>query len=339
MAEKSSQSSCLVIGGGISGLIAATVLQRHNIHVTVVDKGKGIGGRMATRRIRHPECGEGVFDYGAQYFTVTDSKFQSWVNTWIQEGVVREWTRDYLSHNQHLGNSEVYYRGVNSNRSIAQHLAQNLNVYTNTKVVSFEWQGDRWQVKTENNETFSADVLLLTPPIPQTLELLERSQIQLAPQSRHRLEQVVYHRCIAVLALLEQPSMIPNPGGIKLDGEPLSWIACNYKKGISPQGNAVTLHASSKFSETNWEMDNLAIANQLLEAASEWLGSQVIEFQVHRWRFSQPQTVYGEPLFALTKPGLLVMSGDGFIQPNVEGAALSGLAAADYLLKNFQNVL
>ncbi|MFQ4145479.1 NAD(P)/FAD-dependent oxidoreductase [Chlorogloeopsis sp. ULAP02] len=333
MAEKSSQSSCLVIGGGISGLIAATVLQRHNIRVTVVDKGRGIGGRMATRRIRHPEYGEGVFDYGAQYFTVTDSKFQYWVNSWIQEGIVQEWTRGYSRHNQHSSNSEVCYRGVNSNRSIAQHLAQNLNVHTNTKVVSFEWQSDRWQVKTENNENFSADVLLLTPPIPQTLELLNRSQIELAPQSRHRLEQVVYHRCIAVLALLAQPSLIPNPGGMKLDGEPLSWIACNYKKGISPQGNAVTLHASPKFSTTNWEMDNLAIANQLLEAASEWLGSQVIEFQVHRWRFSQPQTVYGEPLFALTKPGLLVISGDGFVQPNIEGAVLSGLAAADHILK------
>ncbi len=319
--------SYLVIGGGMSGLIAATVLRDRHIQVTVVDKGRAIGGRMATRRIKNAQYGEGVFDYGAQYFTVQNSRFQGLVNSWIQKGIVKQW-----SLNHHILSKEVYYRGVSSNRAIAHHLAENLDVHTNTRVVSFTWLDDHWQVQTETNDTFSADVLLLTPPLPQTLELLERSQIQLPPETKQRLEQIVYSRCIAVLALLAQPSQIPNPGGIQLDGNLLSWIACNRKKGISPQGNAVTLHANPKFSETHWEADNTFIANQLFAAASPWLGSSVIDYQVHRWRYSQPQTVYGEAYLVLTEPGPIVVCGDAFIQPNVEGAVLSGLAAADYLL-------
>ncbi|MCP6758121.1 MAG: FAD-dependent oxidoreductase [Fischerella sp. CENA71] len=321
--------SYLVIGGGMSGLIAATVLRDRHMQVTVVDKGRAIGGRMATRRIQNAQYGEGIFDYGAQYFTVQNSRFQTLVNSWIQEGIVKQG-----SLNNHILSREIYYRGISSNRAIAHYLAKNLDVHTNTKVIKFTWLDDYWQVQTETNDTFSADVLLLTPPLPQTLELLERSQIQLPAQTKHRLEQIVYYRCIAVLALLSQPSQIPNPGGMQLDGNILSWIACNQKKGISPQGNAVTLLANSEFSETHWEADNAVITNQLFEAASPWLGSSVIDYQVHRWRYSQPQTVYGEPYLLLTEPGPIVICGDAFIQPDVEGAVLSGLAAADYLLSN-----
>ena len=43
--------SCLIIGGGISGLVAGTLLQSQGIKVTILDQGRGIGGRLATRRI------------------------------------------------------------------------------------------------------------------------------------------------------------------------------------------------------------------------------------------------------------------------------------------------
>ena len=66
--------SCLIIGGGISGLIAATELKRNNFEVTILDKGRGIGGRLATRRIKHSVDIEGIFDYGAQHFTVNNPK-------------------------------------------------------------------------------------------------------------------------------------------------------------------------------------------------------------------------------------------------------------------------
>ena len=74
--EIAKQKRCLIIGGGISGLIAATVLRRTGINATILDKGRGVGGRLATRRISHPSYGEGTFDYGAQYFTVSNSIFQ-----------------------------------------------------------------------------------------------------------------------------------------------------------------------------------------------------------------------------------------------------------------------
>ena len=54
-----------VIGAGISGLFAARTLADRGLNVKVFDKGRGLGGRMSTRRVDGKSC----FDHGAQYFT------------------------------------------------------------------------------------------------------------------------------------------------------------------------------------------------------------------------------------------------------------------------------
>ena len=323
--------SCLIIGGGISGLIKATKLKRNNVEVTVLDKGRGIGGRLATRRIKHSVDIEGIFDYGAQHFTVSNSKFQAWVDEWIEQGIVEKWSQGFPIVDE---KNESYYRGIKSNRSIAKYLAKDLDIHTSTKITYLKWQDSKWIIQAENDSHFEGDILTMTSPVPQSLALLDSSDIILNSELRKRLVQVVYDKCIAVLALLEKPSQIPQPGGLFLDGEPLSWIASNYQKGISPNGYAVTLHAGHEFSEVHWDTDNENVANKLFTAASPWLNSEVIEYQVHRWRYSQPRTLYGEPYLALQKPSL-IFAGDAFVAPNVEGAALSGLEAAEYLVSTF----
>ena len=328
------QLSCLIIGGGLSGLVAGSVLQQNGVRVTIIDKGRGIGGRLATRRIRHSCYGEGIFDYGAQFFTVSDPSFQQWVDDWRQQNIVGEWSKQ-LSEAE-----EPCYRGLDSNRSIAKHLAKDLEVYTQTRAIEVSWSDSHWRVQTENDGQFQGEALIVTAPVPQTLALLDGSAIVVPSELRHRLEAVSYQRCIAVLALLDRPSAIPEPGGLRLNDASLAWIACNQKKGISPHGTAVTLQATPEFSLTHWDVDNGVVAEKLLHIASSWLGSTVVEYQVHRWRYSQPQTWYGESYLALHEPGLLMMAGDVFssIDPknaslNLERAALSGLEAARYLLR------
>ena len=321
--------SCLIVGGGIAGLMAATVLQRHSIDVTVLDKGRGIGGRLATRRLTYSAEIEGVFDYGAQYFTVSDREFQVWVDQWLAEGVITEWSQGFFQASGSFKSShKTCYRGTKSNRSLAQYLAQSLTVHTNTQVTQLSWQDDHWQVQTQTGEIFQGDRLILTPPVPQSLTLLDNSGIALTPDIRQKLEKVAYYPCITMLALLEKPSQIPAPGGLWGSGNPLGWIACNYQKGISARGYAVTLQAGPEFSQDYSDKENEAIAQELLTAAAPWLGSTVLDYQIHRWRYSQVSVSYGEPCLNLTEPGPLVFAGDGFLAPKIEGAVLSGLAAA-----------
>ena len=315
-------SSGIVIGGGITGLIAATLLQRQGIKVKVLDKGRGIGGRLATRRIKHAESVEGVFDYGTQYFSVKQPAFQVWVDDWLEQGIIKEWCQGFDE-----VDGKPRYCGVNGTRGIAKHLAQDLDVSTNTRIVKLKY--DRhWLVESDRHEKFEGDFLIMTPPVPQSLALLDDSDIALSLDIRQSLKTVSYHSCIAVLALLEQPSNIPQPGGMAIANEPLVWLGDNHQKGISPNGYAVTLHATPDFSDANWDCSDADIAQALFTAASPWLNSSVIEYQVHRWRYSLPKSLYDKPCLALPQLSL-IMAGDAFVAPKIEGAVLSGIAAME----------
>ena len=71
-----------VIGGGIAGAIAARRLRDEGFMVTVLDKGRGPGGRCSTRR-----ADDLYFDHGAQYFTARGEAFAKQVDAWRSAGV------------------------------------------------------------------------------------------------------------------------------------------------------------------------------------------------------------------------------------------------------------
>jgi renalase len=81
-----------IIGAGLSGLMAAHALTRAGARVTVLDKGRSVGGRLATRRI-----GGGHADHGAQFFTVRTSAFAAHVQEWVSDGVAYEWARGWCA--------------------------------------------------------------------------------------------------------------------------------------------------------------------------------------------------------------------------------------------------
>jgi predicted NAD/FAD-dependent oxidoreductase len=83
------KKTCLIVGAGIAGLAAANQLRRNGWAPLVLDKGRGPGGRMATR-----QRGTTRFDHGAQFFTVRHARFKSVVDDWISRGVVKPWFGD-----------------------------------------------------------------------------------------------------------------------------------------------------------------------------------------------------------------------------------------------------
>ena len=104
-------------------------------------------------------------------------------------------------------------------------------------------------------------------------------------------------------------------------------------KGISAEP-AVTLHATPAFSREHFDRDREATGRALLDAAAPWIGAVVKTFQVHGWRYSKPLQVDESLCVLANQSPPLVLAGDAFATPNVEGAARSGWAAAETLLKD-----
>ena len=319
---------CVVVGAGISGLMAATELQAFGLQVTVLDKGRGVGGRMATRRI-NTASGPALLDHGAQFFTVRDPLFAEWVQQWRTLELVREWSRGFGKLDGHP--RYVCPQGMTA---IAKHLAAQLTVRTQARVQTLHLQDDGWHLTLESGEALVADGLLLTAPVPQSLALLRSGNLELTQQDQKNLESLHYDPCLAALVVVETRPELPEPGALQLQAEPLAWIADNARKGVSEQP-ALTLHAGPQFSAAHWEADPQATAQQMIEAAQAHVSFQAKETQLHRWLYSQPQNPWPQPYYLPECVLPLALAGDAFGHARVEGATLSGLAAAEQLLIRF----
>ncbi len=314
----------LVIGAGMAGLTAATEVQRAGRRALVLDKGRGVGGRLASRRIDGA-----TFDHGAQFITARDPRFAAMLEQAQQAGVVEEWCRGFAGG----ADGHVRWRGKPAMTSVAKHLAASLDLIMQTQVAALRHAGDRWSVEITTGEIFSAKAVVLTPPVPQSLAMLDAGGIVLPPQMRARLAAIEYERCLAVMAVLDGPSHLPPPGGLAPADGLIAWIADNQLKGISAEP-AVTIHATHAFSLEHWDRDRQESARRLLDAAAEWLGAGIRTFQVHGWRYSKPMRVDEQRCVIVSKSPPLVLAGDAFAGPQVEGAALSGWAAAEAVLTN-----
>ena len=312
----------LIVGAGMSGMAAASKLVRSGRKVLVVDKGRSIGGRMATRRV-----GEAVFDHGAQFITARSSRFLDHLQRWSEQGVVKEWCRGFSDGAK--GNRR--WRGNPSMPAVPRHLAQGVDVLLECSITSIARDGDCWTATLQQGGSITSRAVLLTAPVPQSLALLDAGRVELPAALRSRLDAIEYERCLAVLAVLGGPSQMLPPGGIAFDSGPLAWIGDNQLKGISPVPCA-TLHASHAYSLEKWGGDRQAAALELLQAAVPWIGTHVSDFQVHGWLYSKPLQVDSNPCAVIQEMPPLILAGDAFAGPKVEGAALSGWAAADVLL-------
>lgn len=312
----------LVIGAGMAGLIAAAELQRAGRSVRVLDKGRGVGGRLASRRI------EGAtFDHGAPGFTASHPWFTIEVVQARLNGAVANWTPSSAA----VHPDSRSWRGTPSMSAVPKQLSQGLDLQLETTVTDLRPHADRWLATTASGQTFASRAVVLTAPVPQALVLLRAGGLELAPALRSRLDAIEYERCLTVMAVLDGPSRIPSPGGVILSGGPIASITDNAAKGISAEP-AVTVHATPAFSLEHWDHDRLESGRLLLAAAADWLGAGIRTFQVHGWRYSQPTIRDTQPCLLLSHAPPLALAGDAFGGGGVEGAALSGRAAAQTLL-------
>jgi predicted NAD/FAD-dependent oxidoreductase len=318
--------SCLVIGAGLSGLIAAQTLQEGGLLVTILEKEDKVGGRMRTDRIQ-----DGVFDHGAQFFTVRSCRFGEMVEAWISAGIAQVWTRGFADlTGEYREDGHPRYRGKRGMTSVAEYLARDLDVRTHAEVNLLQRNEQSWKV-VAGNAAYYADALILAAP--SALALAESSGIPLPSEARSDLENIRYDPCIAVMALLDGPGKIPAPGGLQIGGDPLFWVADNLKKGIS-KVPAATIHAGPEFSREHLNSDDVKISGLLLEEAKDYVGAGVKATEVYRWKHSAPIEIHEESFVYVGDPPPLVFCGDAYAGPKVEGAVLSGLAAAEKLLES-----
>jgi renalase len=161
-----------IVGAGMAGLACAEGLARQGHAVVLLDKGRGPGGRMSTRRIQTAH-GEAQFDHGAQYFTVHDQGFREQTEAWIAEGVVASWPA--------AGTGA--YVGVPAMNSPVRRLAQSHTVHWSTLVTKVENVGTGWRLSVESGEGLDVDMAIIAAPAEQAAALLATAAPEFASRA------------------------------------------------------------------------------------------------------------------------------------------------------------
>lgn len=306
-----------VVGAGLAGLVAARRLSSEH-EVVVFDKGRSVGGRLATRRI-----GSARLDHGAQFFTARGDAFRRQVDDWVARDIARVWCHGFAD----TPDGHPRYCGTSGMNTLAKDLATGLDCLTSQLVFSCRPTEAGWDVVIDDGVVHEVDALVLTCPVPQSWALLVQAQLGV-PDALFRRE---YHRTIGLLTVLDGPSAVPSPGGVQFDptdaDAPFGFIGDNHAKGISPVP-AVTFHATQPWSSDHWDDDTDSLRDLLLERARPWLGeASVTDAQVKKWRFAGPVEPWPDPCW-VNEEHRVVLAGDLFAGPKVEGAFDSGVAAA-----------
>ena len=305
---------CVIVGAGISGLIAAKRLADAGVSTMVFDKGRSVGGRLATRRI-----GEARLDHGAQFMTARSESFAAQLEDWQQRGLADIWCHGFESDDGH-----PRWIGVNGMNSLAKDLAKDIDVRVDHRVFSTTWEDSEWSVTCDDAQTVTASTLVLTAPIPQSFSFVFET-VETLPRE---LWSADHDRTIALLAALDGPSALIGSGARHEPSDDIAFVVDHSVKGISPIP-AITMNTSPEWSERFWDAPTDEIEAALSELIAPFLGSaHVVEQQVKKWRFATPRATWSTPCWS-DDDFQLVVAGDAFGGPRVEGAFLSGVAAAE----------
>lgn len=301
----------VIVGAGMSGLVAANDLVAAGHEVVVFDKGRAVGGRMASKRFAGAR-----FDHGAQHFSVRSDAFGEAVREWSFAGVVGVWYEGVsLTTDNGL---EPRHRGVPAMRSICEHLAEGLDVRTSALVAGVSSGG----LTLDSGEPIAADAVIVTAPIPQTLDLMDPPLI--SADHRRMLESIEYDPCIAVMAVLDRDPDLPD-GHLAPDAGPIAWIADNRHKGVS-EVPAVTIHSTPDYARANLEAGADVWLDDLLDELGHLTGTTSTAATAHRWRYSMPTNPLDTGFLDLGSG--VWLAGEAFSGARIEGAFASGKMVA-----------
>ncbi len=318
-----------MIGAGLSGLTCARALSERGCRVSVFEKSRGAGGRAATRR------GEGrFFDHGAQYFTVRDPRFAERVAEWQTRGVVAPWSGrivEIKADGSLVEKSETErYVGVPGMSAPARALSEDLAASWSMRVTEIRNAGGgRWQLSTDGDDAGEFDAVVTSAPPAQSATLLRGA----APRLARRCDAATMLPCWAVMVAFEQSLAAEFDGAFIEDG-PLAFVARNSSKPGRPSTpECWVLHAKPDWTTEQLEADSDSVAAKLTEvffAAASVSPVQPHHLAAHRWRYARA-AVPGSEGCLLDEQRRLAVCGDWLHGDRIEGAFLSGLAAAEQL--------
>jgi hypothetical protein len=319
-----------VVGAGLAGLASAGALRAEGWAVTVVDKGRGVGGRTATRR-------EGAwrFDHGAARLELGAPELACARATWEEAGAIARWSPRGRAAGGAAAVTAPTWVGVPTASALAGHLASGLDVRTGAEVIRIV-RAARWWLEWGGAGGAAArlgpfDRVIVTAPAPQAVALI-RTAGPAAAGLAETLAAARYAPCLAAMAILEARTALDE---LAFGAGALAAAHRMDDRPGRPRGavgtEAWVLHGSEVFSATKLEVDPHESARVLVAELAQHIPGRLVAVRGHRWRYARavvrvPAPCAYDPALGLGAAGDAFEAGAG--APAASRAVLSGLALA-----------
>ncbi len=351
-----------IIGAGAAGLAVGQALVQRMSTPKIYEKSLSVGGRNMTRYIEG--C---VIDHGAQCIKTPSPALLHLVDTsaistrlpaydirlpiWVfnASGVISEGDAE-LNAEPKWG----WHAGVNM---LTKTLASGLDVRMGVNVRKVMETGNRYPYTLLNAEgaiLAEAEAVVLTPPGPQTAEMIAVSVIDQMLKDRllAELSQVTYRRCLSVALAYARRPAVPWYALLNTDRQhPIAWLACEHvKPGHAPEGMGLLLaQMGHTFSLEHWDTIDKGIYgkqeplppvlaeihHQVQALLADDLGPPLWA-DVHCWRYALPDTTASFEQLNSTGSGLFFAGDYVANQGRVHLAIESGWRVAELITATYQ---
>ena len=356
-----------VIGAGLSGLICARELHRAGQKVCILDKSRGLGGRIATRRAHQVRV-----DHGLRYWQASPA-IAPLLDELLSAKVLKPWNVKAYEILQREVITPVHidqqlYAAPEGMSAVGKYLAKDFvreqNLLLEHRAIAIDpinSPDSGWRIECENGQIVTAKKCAIAIPAPQAAHLLKTyaadslsDPTDTVFQAVQALKAVDYWPSLTVMAgydakySSDMGELDPN-GWMVTDkaGTSTEWVGLdsskrNGAKDSTAKGPVIVIHAKGTFAQRYIDAADLQpAASVLLRASARKFNAWIAQpewFQIHRWRYAFVNVGYAKK--TLTIEPSLICGGDWCVgeaasakesSKNIEAAYLSGLAMAEQL--------
>ena len=314
-----------IIGAGVAGLAAARALRqrRPDLAITIYEKSRSLGGRAAT--CRRDGC---TFDHGAQYMKAPTPELERLLTAELPADDLLDigrpvWTFDgagVIAEGDPAQNADpkwIYRDGLSRLGTL---LGAGLDIQRETRIgrigrrtkdegriagasdnlssLVFGLSSSGYELfDIQQQKIADTDLILLTPPAPQTADILAASDLDADAKAAllAELARATYRRCISLALAYGRPIARPFYALVNIDrAHPISWLALEHAKAPDrcPPGHSLLIaQMASGWSFAHWD----APADELERLVVDQVGALLSEdtraplwSDVQRWRYALP---------------------------------------------------
>jgi len=338
-------SKLAVVGAGGAGAAAAHALRDAAVEVTVFEKSRGVCGRAATRR--KDGC---TYEYGANYLKADDERVTELVTeTLPTDGLVDVEAPIYaFERDGDIGEGRdsddhkwTYESGITQ---LAKRLFDETEatVHNGVRVETLDREADGWRVHdADGTDHGHYDALLLTPPAPQTADLLGEADWDHddCRDLRQTVASVPYRTVISGMLHYPHELEVPWYAAVNTDKDhDIGWLAREEcKAGHVPDGESLLLvQMNEGWSVANYDAHPDRLLEEIAQRTAHLLDDDRLtepDWTDHQhWRYAQPEDAVGREALAPAADHDLYFAGDWVAEePRLHAAVRSGLEIGETL--------